>query len=160
MKGRILLQEDVERRTIALSISASKLTSRVLAKAFSAALRKIEQSKKDPKLKYGKQSVKELRKHCVSTNSIPINGETRLFDRLAKEYIVDYAFHKIGPKKYLLLFKSGQADAITDCFAEYTKRVMNRKPNIIKRLLKIQEKTREKQSREHEKKREPTREDR
>ena len=154
------MQEDIERRTIALSVSASKLTSRVLANALSATLRKIEQSKTNPKLTYGKQSVKELRKHCVSTNSIQINGETRLFDRLAREYKVDYAFHKIGPKKYLLFFKSGQADAITDCFAEYTKQVMNRKPNILKRLLKIQEKTREKQSQEHEKKREPTREDR
>ena len=48
------------------------------------------------------------------------------FDRVARKWNVDYAFYKTGPDKYLLFFKSGQADAITACFSEYSRRVMKR----------------------------------
>ena len=48
------------------------------------------------------------------------------FDRVARRWNVDYAFYKTGPDKYLLFFKSGQADAITACFSEYSRRVMKR----------------------------------
>ena len=43
-----------------------------------------------------------------------------------RRWNVDYAFYKTGPDKYLLFFKSGQADAITACFSEYSRRVMKR----------------------------------
>lgn len=39
---------------------------------------------------------------------------------------MDYAFYKTGPDKYLLFFKAGQADAMTACFSEYSKRVLNK----------------------------------
>ena len=39
---------------------------------------------------------------------------------------MDYAFYKAGPDKYLLFFKSGQADAIPACFSEYSKKVLNK----------------------------------
>ena len=39
---------------------------------------------------------------------------------------VDYAFYKTGPDKYLLFFKAGQADAMTACFSEYSKKVLNK----------------------------------
>ena len=45
---------------------------------------------------------------------------------MARKWNVDYAFYKTGPDKYLLFFKSGQADAITACFSEYSKRVLSR----------------------------------
>ena len=58
--------------------------------------------------------------HGVTTNSLDLSGDTRQFDRVARKYNVDYAFHKTGPNKHLLFFKAGQADAITACFSEYT----------------------------------------
>ena len=48
------------------------------------------------------------------------------FDRVARKWNVDYAFYKTGPDKYLLFFKSGQADAITACFSEYSRRVLDK----------------------------------
>ena len=39
---------------------------------------------------------------------------------------MDYAFYKTGPDKYLLFFKSGQADAMTACFSEYSRKVLNK----------------------------------
>jgi hypothetical protein len=38
---RKFMQEDMERRTVALSVNASKLTGRVLARVFAAAMGKI-----------------------------------------------------------------------------------------------------------------------
>ena len=64
--------------------------------------------------------------HSASTNSLELSGDTKLFDRVARKWNVDYAFYKTGPDKYLLFFKSNQADAMTACFAEYSKKVLRR----------------------------------
>ena len=124
------MQEDVEHRTVAITVSAVKLTSRTLA----AVLRKVGGKLEDKlmekyhegKTPHGKQSVKKLMNHNVATNSLPLDGDTRLFDQVARKYNVDYAFHKTGPGKYLLFFKAAQADAITACFSEYSNRVVER----------------------------------
>ena len=44
---------------------------------------------------------------------MPYVGAPKDFDRIAKEFHVDYAFHKVSPGHYLLFFKANQADAIT-----------------------------------------------
>ena len=118
------MQEDIERRTVAVSVTAAKLTGRVLAKALMAAARQIQKKHRAAQTPHGRQSAKKLMNHGVATSTIPLDGDTRLFDRVARKWNVDYSFHKTGPKKYLLLFKARQADAITACFSEYTKRVM------------------------------------
>ena len=64
--------------------------------------------------------------HGVATNSIELSGDTKTFDRVARKWNVDYAFYKAGPDKYLLFFKAGQADAITACFSEHSKKVLNK----------------------------------
>ena len=63
--------------------------------------------------------------HGAATNSIEVESP-KDFDRVARKWNVDYSFYKTGPDKYLLFFKSGQADAITACFSEYSRRVMKR----------------------------------
>ena len=101
--------------------------------------------------------------HGVSTNSLDLSGDTKLFDRVARKYNVDYAFHKTGPDKYLLFFKAGQADAITACFGEYTKLVLNRgksrRPSILKQLKNFADRERTKPH-QKERKREVTRNER
>ena len=60
----------------------------------------------------------------------------------ARKYNVDYAFHKVEPGKYLLFFKAGQADAITACFTEYSRRVMAKstgRPSIIAQIQNFAE---------------------
>ena len=74
----------------------------------------------------GRQTVKKLMGHGVSTNSIELSGDTKLFDRVARKWNVDYAFYKTGPEKYLLFFKAGQADAMTACFSEYSRKVLHK----------------------------------
>ena len=133
------LQEDIERRTIAVAVTATKITSQTLAKALQSALQQIEQAQRKARTPQGRQSVSKLMNHGVNTNSIPLNGNTRIFDRVARKKHVDYAFYKIESKKYLLFFKSGQADAITQCFAEYTKRIMKKdnRPSVRKQLRQV-----------------------
>jgi len=150
------MQEDVERRSFAISATTTKLTGRALAKILQAAMRKIQKTHQKAQTPHGEQSVKKLMNHGVSTNTIPLDGNTRLFDRIARKYNVDYAFHKTGPKKYLLFFKAGQADAITQCFAEYTKKAMRkeRNPSILKGMKRVTDDISRKKPREHEQKRE------
>jgi len=121
-----MITEDVSRRTIAISVQSSKLTARSLAYVLRAVGRKIAKEYRASQTPHGRQSVKKLLAHGVATNSIELSGDTKLFDRVARKWNVDYAFYKTGPDKYLLFFKSGQADAITACFSEYSKRVLSR----------------------------------
>ena len=107
-------------------MKASKLTARSLAYALRAVSRKIAKEYRASKTPHGKQSVKKLMAHGVATNSIELSGDTKTFDRVARKWNVDYAFYKAGPDKYLLFFKSGQADAVTACFSEYSKKVLNK----------------------------------
>ena len=64
--------------------------------------------------------------HGTATNSIELSGDTKSFDRVARKWNVDYAFYKTGPDKYLLFFKAGQADAMTACFSEYSRKVLSK----------------------------------
>ena len=73
----------------------------------------------------GADFVHKLMGHGAATNSIEVESP-KDFDRVARRWNVDYAFYKTGPDKYLLFFKSGQADAITACFSEYSRRVLKR----------------------------------
>ena len=155
------MQEEIERRTFAISATTTKLTGRTLAIVLQAAMRKIQREQQKAHTPHGRQSVEKLMNHGVNTNSIPLDGDTKLFDRMARKYNVDYAFHKTGPKKYLLFFKAGQADAITACFSEYTKRVMARgKHSFKKEFDKTVDMVRAKKPRQHERKREAAHDDR
>lgn len=147
------MEEDVTRRTIAISVQATKLTGRVLCKAFQKFLAQAEKQRRASLTPHGRQSVKQLMGHAGQSNSIQLKGDARLFDRIARKFNVDYAFHKVGPKDYLLFFKAGQADATTAAFSEYTKRVIARqkdRPSILGQLrqfgahIKTRQKEREK----------------
>ena len=67
----------------------------------------------------GRQSVKKLMNHYGGKSTMPYVGAPKDFDRIAKEFHVDYAFHKVSPGHYLLFFKANQADAITAAFQKY-----------------------------------------
>ena len=92
-------------------MKASKLTARGLAYVLRAIGRKIAKHHRAKQTPHGKQSVKKLMAHGASASSIELSGDTKLFDRVAK---------------YLLFFKAGQADAMTACFSEYSRKVLNK----------------------------------
>lgn len=96
---------------MAITVKASKLTAKALAVLLKKVGRRIAKAHREAQTPQGRQSVKKLMNHNVPTNTIPIEGDKGLFDKVARKWNVDYAFHKTGPQQYLLLFKSGQADA-------------------------------------------------
>lgn len=116
-----MTDEDVSRRTIALSMRTGKLTARGLAYALRAAGRKIQKEYRAHQTPHGRQSVKKLMAHGAATNSIELTGAPKEFDRVARKWNVDYAFYKTGPDKYLLFFKSGQADAIVKDLSRFAR---------------------------------------
>lgn len=107
-------------------MKASKLTARGLAYVVRAVGRKIAKAHRAKQTPHGKQTVKKLMAHGISTSSLELSGDTKLFDRVARKWNVDYAFYKTGPDKYLLFFKTGQADAMTACFSEYSRKVLDK----------------------------------
>ena len=70
--------------------------------------------------------MRKLMAHGTATNSIELSGDAKSFDRVARKWNVDYAFYKTGSDKYLLFFKAGQADAMTACFSEYSRKVLSK----------------------------------
>ena len=102
------------------------MTARGLAYVVRAIGRKIAKHHRAKQTPHGKQSVKKLMAHGASASSIELSGDTKLFDRVARKWNVDYAFYKTEPDKYLLFFKAGQADAMTACFSEYSRKVLNK----------------------------------
>ena len=113
---------------------------------------------------HGRQSVKKLMAHGAATNSIELSGDTKAFDRVARKWNVDYAFYKTGPDKYLLFFKAGQADAITACFSEYSRKVLNksksRRVPIREQLRQAADQLAKEKPRKRERVKEAVREDR
>ena len=92
--------------------------------------------------------------HSASTNSLELSGDTKLFDRVARKWNVDYAFYQTEPGKYLLFFKSGQADAMTACFSEYSRKVLDkaksRQPTIPEQMKQAEQQlAKEKPPKEH-----------
>ena len=147
------MQEYVEERTVAISVKAGKLSGRALAAACKKVLAEMKKHHEAAKRPHGRQSVKKLMNHYGNKSAMTLVGAPRDFDRIAKEFHVDYAFHKTSPGHYLLFFKADQADAITAAFSKYTEKVMGRsqeRPSILGQLrqfgahIKTRQKEREK----------------
>ena len=122
--------------------------------------RKIAKAHRAKQTPHGKQTVKKLMAHGTSTNSLELSGDTKLFDRVARKWNVDYAFYQTEPGKYLLFFKSGQADAMTACFSEYSRKVLDkaksRQPTIPEQMKQAEQQlAKEKPPKEHRAKQTP-----
>jgi len=144
------MQEQIEREAIAITLQAAKLSAEILAKTLKTIAEQIK--KEHSKAQKGCQTVKNLMNQNCETNTIPIEGDKKLFEQVARKWHVDYAFHKSGKNKYVLLFKSGQADAITGAFSEYSAKVMKRAKNKqrpIKEVLEKAEKQVKRESTKH-----------
>jgi hypothetical protein len=136
------LQEQVNEKTVALSIKAARITGRLLAKAMKAFLKTIS----EPVIAHGKQSVKSLTKQGASLTNIEISGNNiGTFSRTARKFNVDFALKRDDsekPPKWMVFFKAKDADALTAAFNEYSKiqlKQKNRKPSLLGRLEKAKE---------------------
>ena len=158
------MQEQIDRESIGIALKSASLTEKTLGRALRQVLGQIKKEYHNIQVPRGKQSLRHLMNHNVATNTIPLVGDTGLFDKVARKWNIDYAFHQTGENKYLLLFKSSQADAVTAAFAEYSslvvKREKDKRPRATEQVRKAEEKTRDqkRKSKEHKREREIVRE--
>ena len=89
------MQEEVEQKSLTLTVNAAKMTARL----FRAAIAKYVAHKKEKKhdaqtgVRYvGRQSVKKLVGQNQGVSNVELGGEDiKAFERVARKYGVDYA---------------------------------------------------------------------
>ena len=137
------MQEEVTGKAVALIIDGAKMSEQVLEKALQKFLE--AQKNKSPKMHRGKQTLKQLAGQNAGLANIEISDKNiKAFTHLAKKFHVDFALKKdttAEQPRYLVFFKSRDADAITAAFQEFASRKMGRdeKPSIRERLAQARE---------------------
>lgn len=146
------MQEEVENKTLTLAINGSKLTGRMFKSAISKYLahrREVKQQKRrsrdSPVIPHGKQTVKQLIGQDQGVSNIEINDPSiKDFERIARKYGVDYAIKRdrsSDPPRFLVFFKSRDADALTSAFNEYAGKKVKKasRPSVLERLSSFKE---------------------
>ena len=142
------MQEEVQNRTVTLTISGARLTGRTLKWAIRQLLNSHSKNKAKraqakaitPK---GKQSVKKLVGQNQGVQNIEISDKNiKDFDRVARKYGIDYAVKRDTTEaipKYLVFFKARDGDALNAAFREYSAVTAKKKarPSVIQRLRSI-----------------------
>ena len=132
--------EQINDKSVALYIKGGKMTSRVLAQAMRAFLKKA----REPTPKHGKQSLKSLTKQGMSLADMEIPGEIGAFKKVARKYNIDFAVKRddsVKPPNYVVFFKAKDDKAMESAFKEYSQDVLKHKskPSMLQRLEKFKE---------------------
>ena len=137
------MQEEVSSKAIVLIVDGARMSEQVLEKALRAYL---DARKNQPsKIYRGKQSLKHLARQNAGLANIEISDKNiKSFTHVAKKYHVDFALKKdttAEQPRYLVFFKSRDADAITAAFQEFASRRMGREEqsSIRERLAQAKE---------------------
>ena len=143
------MQEEVENKTLTLVINGSKLTGRMLKSAISKYLAHRKEVKNQKRqtdvIPHGKQTVKQLVGQNQGVSNIEINDPSiKDFERIARKYGVDYAIkrdRRSDPPRFLIFFKSRDADALTSAFNEYAGNKVKKasRPSVLQRLANFKE---------------------
>ena len=143
------MQEEVTRGAVTLIVDGAKLSEQVFEKTVKKFMEEIQKSQK-PKIYRGRQSLKQLASQNAGLANIEISDKNiKAFSHVAKKYHVDFALKKdtsAEQPRYLVFFKSRDADAITAAFQEFASRKMSREenPSIRERLTQAKEQAAEK----------------
>lgn len=138
------MQEEVTGKAVALIVDGAKISEQVLEKALQKFLE--AQKNKSPKMHRGKQTLKQLAGQNAGLANIEISDRNiKAFTHVAKKYHVDFSLKKdttAEQPRYLVFFKSRDADAITAAFQEFASRKMSReeRTSVCERLAQAKEK--------------------
>lgn len=139
------LQEEITQKTLALCVQTGKMTAQLLQQAMKKVLEDMEKHKRNPQLRHGKQTLRQLMKHNTGVSNIEITDQNiRAFSSTAKKYGLDFALKKDTSgehTRYLVFFKGRDADAVTAAFREFSAKNLakEKKPSIRRRLTKAKE---------------------
>ncbi len=136
------MQEDLERRSVALTVNTAKMTGRLLLKLIRMYMQHQKNKKLHPNIPQGKQTVEQLGKQGQGMTNIEITDQNiKCFEKYAKKYGIDFALKKDineTPPKYLVFFKAKDNDAIMAAFKEFSAEITKKKekPSVIENLKK------------------------
>ena len=137
------MQEEVTGQAVALIINGAKLSEQVFEKAVQKFLE--DTKNKQPKTHRGKQTLKQLAGQNAELANIEISDKNiKAFTHVAKKYHVDFAVKKdttAEQPRYLVFFKSRDADAVSAAFREFAARKMKGeiKPSVREKLAQAKE---------------------
>lgn len=98
------------------------------------------------KAHHGQQSLRQLKKDGSALSNIEItDANIGLFKPCAKKYDIDFTLRKdrtTHPPRYIVIFKSKQADNLEQAFKEFTAKKLKQqeRPSIRKTLAVLKEK--------------------
>lgn len=91
------MQDEINEKTIVLSIRGAKITARILQQAIKAILAEVQKelSKKQQTIPHGKQTLKQLMRQNAGVSNIEITEDNiKAFEHTAKKYGIDFALKK------------------------------------------------------------------
>ena len=157
------MQEEVNQKTVALSVNSAKLTASVLRsmmRSYLAAQRQKHQQQAQKSgmeaVKQGKTSLRELQKGGASLSTIEVtDGNIKSFERTARKYGITFSLKKDktqDPPRYIVFFRGKDVDVIQQAFKEFSaaETVKANKPSIRQRLAKSLQRN-QNQQKQHEK---------
>ena len=144
------MQEEVENRTLTLTVNAAKFTGRVLKAVLSKYLahrknKKLQNSRDSPDdvKSYGRVSMEDLKKQYGDMKEIDLQDKgLRSFDRIAREYKVQYAVYKTAKGQYQIFFKAPSEASMNAAFQKYSKNRLKkeqRRESVLGKLKKFKE---------------------
>lgn len=139
------MQDEVNEKSIMLSIQTTKLTARILQKAIKLLLSQIKKQMDKQSIPHGKQTLKQLMRQNAGVSNIEITEDNiKAFEGTAKKYGIDFALKKDTsevPPRYLVFFKGRDADVLMSAFKEFSakKLTQEKKPSLKKALSAFKE---------------------
>ena len=130
---------------MALSINGTKLTGRMFKAAISQYLAHRRTGRGAYTVHHGKQTVKQLVGQNQGVSNIELSDPSiKDFERVARKYGVDYAIKRDrnhDPPRFLIFFKSRDADALTAAMQEYAGRKVKKaqRPSVLQKLAQFKD---------------------
>lgn len=167
----MILQEEINQKTIAIFFKAEKITEDMLREAARAvaqaqkeqkAEKRAEQQarKNQPVQHRGKRTLRQLRADGEKLENVPLTeANIGVFDRYARKYEVDYALKRVvgmKPPQYYIFFKAKDEKTILLALKEFGQRKIKTKPSVKKQLHKAKQRSLPRRIRERTKRRERT----
>ena len=122
---------------MALAINGTKITGRMIKAAIASYLAHRKAAKSQDVIPHGKQTVKQLIGQNQGVSNVELTDPSiRAFERIARKYGVDRAN---DPPRFLIFFKSRDADALTAAMQEYAGKKVRRiqRPSVLQRLAQL-----------------------
>ena len=136
-----MINEELVSKSVEVGFRISNLTLDLILKGLDAVIKDMEkkppekpldaakntQTPKEPELKQGKQTLKQLHKHNEGLATIELKDPNlRDLHKAMKKADIDFSCVKDGKGKYTLFFKGKNADEMTSAFKRYTEKTVER----------------------------------